>query len=140
LYVRICAQAIEPSTESTDDGEQVVHQLLFRGKGIPIHDQQVGPVPLAERREPLKAESHQPILMRDDEPADLSEFDLLHKAIELLALVIQPAANFLNPLVRMVVMPRTVVTQSRYLMRKIGSLPSTGHSRVHNRLPSSIRT
>ena len=81
-------------------------------------------MPLAERREPLDAEPYQSVLMGDDEPADLSQFDLLYEAIEVLTLVIQPATNLLNPLTWLVATSLAVVAQSGHLMRRVWVCPS----------------
>jgi hypothetical protein len=67
-------------------------------------------------RKPLEAESDEPILVRNDESAGLPQLDLLHEAIELLTLIIQPAANLLDPLIGPYTMPLAIVPQGRHLI------------------------
>src|SRR5262249_40772124 len=69
----------------------------------------------------------------------LPQLDLLQQAIEVLALIVQPAANLLDPLIRLIIVPLAVVAQSRYLIRSVRLLPRAGDPRIHNGLSPSFR-
>ncbi len=99
-----------------------------------MHDEQFRAMSRAKRREPLEAKPHQTILMRDDESPDLPELDLLQEASELLALIIQPATNLLNPLIRLLTTPLAVVAQRRDLMRQVTLLPNARYPRIDDSL------
>src|SRR5262245_17818980 len=75
-HLLVRAQPIQAGTEYMDNGEQVLHQLLFRGKhipvkDIPVHDKHFRAMAFCERSEPLEAKAHQPVLMGNDQPSHL---------------------------------------------------------------------
>ena len=66
--------------EHVDDGEQVLYELLFWRERIPVHDQQFRSMLRTESRKLLEAEADELVLVRNDEPTDLPQLDLLHEA------------------------------------------------------------
>src|SRR5690349_19689264 len=117
-HLLVGPQPIQPGTEDVHDGQQVVHQLVFRRERVAVHDQQVRAVPPTEGCEPLEAESYQPVLVGDDEPPHLPQLDLLHEPIVVPALIFEPTANLFNPLVRLIAVPSTALAYSSYLSRQ----------------------
>ena len=63
-----------------DDGEQVLYELLFWRERIAVHDQQFRSMQCTESRKLLEAEADELVLVRNDEPTDLPQLDLLHEA------------------------------------------------------------
>jgi hypothetical protein len=63
--------------------------------GLPIDPQQVRPVALTERRQPVKAEPDQPVLLRTYASPYRTTLNRLHEASASLALGVQPAAHLL---------------------------------------------
>src|SRR5262249_22427886 len=106
-----------------DNGEQVLHQLVLRGERVSVDDQQLRSMALSERGKPLETEPDKSVLMGDDQTAHVPQLDHLHEAIEVFALVVQPTANLLNPLIRMVAALFAVLPQGSNLMDQIGHLP-----------------
>jgi len=88
-------------------------------EAIAIHDDQIRSVALAKRRQPLKAEPHETVVVSNDQAAHQAQFDQFHEAIELLAPIVQPTANLLDPLILRIVMALTLRAQHRYLIRQV---------------------
>src|SRR5262249_33275135 len=78
---------------------------------------------LTERCKPLETNPDKTISVGDDQTAHLPQLDHLHEAIEVFALVVQPTANLLNPLIRVVASMFAVFPQSSNLIDQIRLLP-----------------
>jgi len=70
------------------DGKQILNKFLFWRERVAVDDEQFGPVPFTKGREPLEAETDQPIFVGRDEPPYLTQLNQFHDAIELLASVV----------------------------------------------------
>jgi hypothetical protein len=66
-HLPIGTHPIEPGAKELNNGEQVLHQLLLWRERIPIHNQSVRALPLAERSKPLEANAFEPVVVCQNE-------------------------------------------------------------------------
>jgi hypothetical protein len=74
--VLVGAQAVQTGRKHGDNGDQVPHQFFFWRERLAVHNGNLGSMSLAERFKPVIAKANKPVLLRNDETANLVKFDL----------------------------------------------------------------
>src|SRR5215468_1149972 len=76
-------------------------------------------MPLAEVLKPVVAKANEPILIRNHQPFDTTQFDLLHDSIEAFACVVERGSDSFDPLVNFDLVFQAVSPKSFFLDGKV---------------------
>ena len=82
-----------------DDGQHVLNHFLFRTQTFLVHDHEVAVMGPAQVFDHLEAEATKAVTVGHDQPFDPPVDDSIEDSQEVLAVEIQAAADFLDPLV-----------------------------------------
>ncbi len=93
---------MQPYAKHGQNSEQILDEFLLRGKRFPIDDHNVRMMAFAEGFKVAVPKANEPITMSNDDKSDFPQLHHLHEPIELFALVVEPTANILHPLIDLV--------------------------------------
>ena len=99
-----------------DDSNQVSNQFLRRREAIAMNHDELRIVSLTEGLKVVIAKANEPILMRNENASDLSQFYLFHEPPELLAFVVESTSNVLHPFIDLDLMTLTIGSERSYLL------------------------
>jgi len=115
--------------------DQILHELLLRGKLLGIHHHQSAAMRLTEVNEQAPSKTSQSIFVGNEQQRDFPSNDRIDESEKLLALEIESPANFCNPFIDDISIGGAPLGEHPALVLQIRFLRRTGHPAIANCSP-----
>ena len=112
--------------------DQILHELLLRGKLLGIHHHQSAAMHLTEVNEQAPSKTSQSIFVGNKQQRDFPSNDRIDESEKLLALEIESPANFCNPFIDDISIGGAPLGEHPALVLQLRFLRHSGHPAIAN--------